>query len=83
MVTARDLKVAARVWERPFLDVLDPRAIDAERHFVFGFASGRAGVTANALAVVNEEAVAGRMGCHLKIGHDEPRASSCSAAILL
>ena len=41
----------------PFLDVFDPSPIDADRQIVFLLAGDRAGVTADALAVVDDEAV--------------------------
>jgi hypothetical protein len=57
MVAAHDRKKPARVWKCAFFDVFDPRPIDAERHFVFGFAGDRTGMTTNALAVIDNEAV--------------------------
>ena len=57
MVAARDLKYAARVGERTLLDVLDPSPVHAYRHLVLGFARHGAGVTSDALAVIDYEAV--------------------------
>src|ERR1700675_42285 len=57
MVAARDLKYAARVGERALLDVLDPSPVHAYRHLVLGFAGHGAGVTSDALAVIDYEAV--------------------------
>jgi hypothetical protein len=57
MVAARDLKYAARVGENAFLDVLDPGPVHAHRHLVLGFTRHRAGVTSDALAVIDYEAV--------------------------
>ena len=57
MVAARDLKYAARVREHAFLDVLDPGPVHTQRHLVLGFARHRAGVTTDALAVIDYEAV--------------------------
>jgi hypothetical protein len=57
MVAARDLKYAARVGERALLDVLDPSPVHAYRHLVLGFARHGAGVTSDALAVIDYEAV--------------------------
>src|SRR5437016_2495859 len=48
---------ARRVRPRSLLDVLDPRAEGAERHLVFFLARHRARVAADALAVVDHEAV--------------------------
>ena len=62
VVAAGDLKVAARVGERAFLDVLDPSAVDAKQRTVFGLAHGGAEVAADALAAI----VLRRreLGCH-------------------
>jgi len=57
MVAARDLKYAARVWESAFLDIFDPGPVHANRHLVLGFARHCAGVTSDALAVIDYEAV--------------------------
>ena len=48
--------MAPIVGKRSLLDILDPGAIDADRHLVFAFAGNRAGVAANALAIVNQKA---------------------------
>ena len=57
MVAARDLKYAARVGENAFLDILDPGPVHAHRHLILGFARHRTGVTSDALAVIDDEAV--------------------------
>ncbi len=57
MVAARDLKYAPRVGENAFLDVLDPGPVHAHRHLILGFTRDRAGVTSDALAVIDDEAV--------------------------
>ncbi len=57
MVAARDLKYAARVREDSFLDVLDPGPVHAHRHLILGFTRDRAGVTSDALAVIDYESV--------------------------
>jgi hypothetical protein len=57
MIAARDLKYAARVGENAFLDVLDPGPVHTHRHLVLGFTRHRAGVTSDALAVIDYEAV--------------------------
>ena len=57
MVAARDLKYAARVGVDAFLDILHPGTVHAHRHLVLGFARHRAGVTPDALAVIDYEAV--------------------------
>ncbi len=57
MIAARDLKYAARVGKQALLDVLDPGAIHAYGHLVLGFACHRAGVTADAFAIIDYEAV--------------------------
>jgi hypothetical protein len=57
MVTAGDLKVAAGVRESAGFYVFDPGTVDAQRHFIFAFTSGRASVTPNTLTIVDDEAV--------------------------
>ena len=64
VVAARHLEVAARVGKLPLLDVLDPGAVDADRHLVLRLARGRARVTADALAVVDEEGVVHRVAAN-------------------
>src|SRR4051812_28462458 len=49
----------ATVRKLALLDVLDPRAIDAERHLMLALTSYRTCVTSNALAVINEKAERG------------------------
>jgi len=61
MVAARDLKYAARVRVKALLDVLDPGSIHSDRHLVLGLARHRAGVTTNALAVIDYKAVFHRL----------------------
>ena len=55
VVAARHLKVAAAVRVLARFHILDPRAVDAQRHFVFRFASSGTGVTTNTLAVVDDK----------------------------
>jgi hypothetical protein len=57
MVAAGDLKYAARIGEHALLHVLYPSPVHAHRHLVLGFARHRAGVTTDALAVIDYEAV--------------------------
>ena len=57
MIAARHLKYAARVGKSTLLDVLDPGPIHAHRHLVLCLACHRAGVTSDALAVIDYEAV--------------------------
>ncbi len=57
VVAARDEEVASRVGELALLDVLHPRSVDADGHVVLGFAGDRAGVAADALALVDDEAI--------------------------
>ena len=59
MVAAVHQKIAARVGELAFFDVFDPCAVDADGYVVFGLARYRAGVAANALALVYYEGVFG------------------------
>jgi hypothetical protein len=57
VIAARDLEKAARVGEHTFFGVLYPRAIDAERNLILGFARRRACVTTDTLAIVNQESI--------------------------
>ena len=57
MVAARNLKTAPRVWETALFDVLHRGAIHAQRNLAFGLAGNCAGVAADTLAVVDDEAV--------------------------
>ena len=54
LVAAGDLEVPANVRVSPDLDLLDVRAIDAQRNVVFLLARDGAGMTADALAVVDD-----------------------------
>ena len=57
VVAAGHLEVASDIGIGAGLHVLDPRAIDAQWHLVLRLAGGGAGVTANALAVVDDKTV--------------------------
>lgn len=57
MVAALDGKQPPGIREFTFLDVLDPGSIHTDREVVFLFARHRAGVTTDALTVVNDESV--------------------------
>jgi hypothetical protein len=57
VIAARDLKNAARVGVFAFLHVLDPCAVYAQGNVVFGFAGNCASMAADALAIVDNEAV--------------------------
>ena len=57
MIAAGHLKNAARVGKRALLDVLHPGAIHREGNMILRLARHRAGVTADALAVVDDESV--------------------------
>jgi hypothetical protein len=57
VVAARDLKDAARVGKDALLDVFDPGPVDSDRNLIFGLARHGAGVTANAFAIIDYEAV--------------------------
>jgi hypothetical protein len=57
MVTAGNLEMAAAIGENARLHVLDPGAINAQRHFVFALTSRGAGVATNTLAIIDDEAV--------------------------
>ena len=55
MVAAHHAEQPSRIRKTAFLDVLDPRAIDADRHLVLSLAGDGAGVTADAFAVVDDK----------------------------
>jgi hypothetical protein len=57
VVAAHDGKHPACVGEAAFFHLFHPGSEDAHRHLVLRFAGGGAGVAANALAVVYDEAV--------------------------
>ena len=57
MIAAVDEKIAPRIGKLTFLDVLDPRSIHADGYVMFGLARHRAGVAADALALVDHEGV--------------------------
>ena len=57
MIASRYLKNAAGVGKNTFLHVLHPGPVHAYRHLVLGFARHGAGVTSDALAVIDYEAV--------------------------
>ena len=64
VITARDLKAAAHVGEGTCLHILDPCAIHAKRHLIFGLARSRAGVTADAFALVYQKSIIGHKVFH-------------------
>jgi hypothetical protein len=57
MIATVDKKIATRVGELAFFDILDPGAIDPNRNIVFGFARYCTGMTAYALALVDDKGV--------------------------
>ncbi len=59
MIAACHLEAAAHIRILAGLYILHPRAVDADRHLVLGFARHAAGVAANALALIDQEAVIG------------------------
>src|SRR5690349_9909079 len=67
MIAASHLEDAAGVGKCPLLDVLHPGAVHGERHVVFGLARDRAGVTADALAIVDDEPVSHPGGWKLEV----------------
>lgn len=62
MIAAVDEKITARVGKFAFFDVLDPRSIHADRDVVFGFTRYGAGMTADALALVDDKSVFCQVG---------------------
>ena len=57
MIATIDEKITARVGKLAFFDVLDPRSVNAYWNVVFGFARYGAGMTADALALVDDKSV--------------------------
>ena len=57
MIAARDLKATAHIGVRARLNIFDPRAVHTKRHLILRLARSRTGVTADALALINEKAV--------------------------
>lgn len=57
VIATGDLKNAAGVREGSLLDIFHPSAVDAQWDMVFGLARDSAGVTADALAVIDDESV--------------------------
>ena len=55
MITAHDGKHPARIRELPLFYVLDPGPIDPDGYIMLGFAGNRAGVAADAVAIVDYE----------------------------
>ena len=55
MITAHDGKHPARIGELPLFYILDPGPIDPNRDIMLCFTSNRAGVAADAVAIVNYE----------------------------
>ena len=57
MVASHHREEALGVWPGALLDIFDPRSVDPERNPVFGLAGDRAGMTANALGLIDDEPV--------------------------
>ena len=55
MIAAHDGKHPARVGELPLFNILDPSPIDPDGDIMLGFAGNRAGVAADAVAIVDNE----------------------------
>jgi hypothetical protein len=57
MIASQYRKMAPSIGISPFFNVLDPSAIHAERNIMFFLASHRAGVTADAPVLIDDEPV--------------------------
>ena len=55
MITAHDGKHTARIGELPLFYILDPGPIDPDGDIMLCFTSNRAGVAADAVAIVDYE----------------------------
>ena len=62
MVASRDLKDTAGIGIGTLLHILDPGAVYGEGHVVFRLAGHGAGVTADALTIVDDESVSHQEG---------------------
>jgi hypothetical protein len=56
VIASHDGEQSSRIGERSLLDVLHPRAIHADRHFVLGLTCNRARMASDTLPVVDDEA---------------------------
>jgi hypothetical protein len=72
MIAAGHLEHAAGIRKCSLLDVFHPRAIDGERNVVFRLAGYGAGVTTDALAVIDDESVS-----HPDFSANEPASGLC------
>ena len=57
MIATRDLENPARIGELSFFDVLHPGAVDSHRNMIFRLAGYSAGVTTDALPIVDDKSV--------------------------
>jgi hypothetical protein len=57
VIAPHDRKHPGRIRPRALFNILDPGPIDTKRNIVFRLASHRAGVTADALVLVDDETV--------------------------
>jgi hypothetical protein len=84
MIATIDEKIATRVRELAFFDVLHPRSVHANGNIVFGFARHGAGMAANALALVDDKGVFRHVGFPL-VGDEKKRCdywnADCNAAL--
>ena len=55
MITAHDGKHPARIRELALFNILNPGPIDPDGDIMLGFAGNRAGVAADAVAIVDDE----------------------------
>ncbi len=58
VIASHHPEVALGVWPRPLLDVFHPGSVDSQRHLVLGLAGDRAGMTADARVLIDDEPVA-------------------------
>jgi len=77
MVAAHDREQPPGVGKFAFLNIFYPRPIDAEWHFMLRFAGDGAGVTADALAIVDDEA---KIHCLAPAGCEQSR--TCAGRVL-
>jgi hypothetical protein len=54
LIAPRHLMRPSRLRKKSYVNMLDVGTRDSQRDFIFGFAGGRAGVTADAARVVND-----------------------------
>ena len=77
VIAAHDRETALRERERTLLDVFHPGSIDPDRDVVLGLAGDRAGMTTDALPIIDDETVRNHESLPAGSGQASPIQSSC------